>query len=212
MSYGFRVFGPSGQVVLDDSSFPYTGVTSGNTNDFPALSISGLRGPIIIPTDSMLFLSIAIGETNYTGPAPGEGNVGEIYATPSRNYVLARPFYNTALPSFGLAVFDAFGQVTFHTGNPLIAFRDSGSRFFPVSEGNNVSHTFTISSDVTHVAMFSSLRFSPSSPQNIAPAIGLGVERNNATSLSVKNVQIGIAPQGQGPFPVNLSILTARIV
>lgn len=214
MAYGFKVLDELSRRVVDDESFVYTVFGSGNTNNFSQPSGFNVRGPITKNDDELIFFDFPVGKTLYFGPVnvlgPQDGN----FATPNTDFIRARPFFSRTLPNFGMAVFNASGQATFHTGDPLVATTNVHSQYI-VAGGTPNPSSFSVDSSSTHISLSTSIARAVTVSVNppFASILGAHITRDTATSVSFSIPSIGgTSFVGNPLFPVTISAISAVIL
>jgi hypothetical protein len=211
MSYGFRAFNSSGEKVLDSDSFIYAAgddisfsqganniwtVDPGQTGDFFFFKIDVGRG-VVIGAPGIVVLETVNGQKQVNTNIAPEAKATQRYSSQD-------------LPDYGLAVFRSNGEVSYHTGSPLVSIKNGGMQNFSSSDFG--IRNVAIPSSVTHVcfqrgfrgtqqvSFFQSLWFSPS------------IYRNSSTNLQISTDAIlAFAITDQFQRPMNVSFLTARI-
>lgn len=213
MSFGFVVRDSQGKTIIDDKSFNYTAVGTGNTNSFGTPSGwtgPNIRGPIPKNDDEMIFYDFPVGKILFAG----RGNPFDpgVYATENTNFIKARPYFTQSLPNYGIAVFDPSGVPTFHTGTSLIVTPNTHNQFVPRNQ-SPAPVDITIDQNTTHIAFVSSVKnLTAISLPNVI-IVGLAVERTSATNARLRNFGLGSGPFNTTPqYPVNASFVTARFI
>jgi hypothetical protein len=195
MPYGFEVRDSNNQVVLDANSI-----------------VPAMREPINFTTDSGGFINFESKTGLYFIPLPNQRMITNCLPNPGQNRVRIRSgtgslppvlantvintrrvtsFNETAItPGYGMAVFNADGEATFHTGSPLLSVKSVKRE---ILFSNQTSKDVTIPSSSTHFFVRAGWR-QLLAGANSTIIVTLGLQRINATTVRIIPDQFGQFP------------------